>query len=96
MDTTVLAWCTVHGQSCFCVEMFDGRRKVWSPCGEQFLDSCVKQVSRWGGGSIMLWGGISWRHKTQLMVVDGNLTACRYINEILEPEVVPFYTIMVT
>ena len=42
------------------------------------------------GGSVMVWGGISWRHKTQLIVVDGNLTAHRYINEILEPEVVPF------
>ena len=38
----------------------------------------------------MVWGRISWRHKTQLIVVDGNLTAHRYIDEILEPEVVPF------
>ena len=36
---------------------------------------CVKQVSCWGGGSVMVWGGISWRHKTQLIVVDGHLTA---------------------
>ena len=27
-----------------------------------------------------------------LIVVDGNLTARRYIDEILEPEVVPFFT----
>ena len=38
----------------------------------------------------MVWGGISWRQKTQLIVVYGNLTALRYIDEILEPEVVPF------
>ena len=38
----------------------------------------------------MVWGGISWHHKTQLIVVDGNLTARRYIDEILEPEKVPF------
>ena len=38
----------------------------------------------------VVWGGISWRHKTQLIVVDGILTARRYIDEILEPEVVPF------
>ena len=73
----------------FCVEMFDKRRKVWRRHGERFQDCCVKQVSRWGGGSIMVWGGISWHHKTQL-VVDGNLMACWYIDEILEPEVVPF------
>ena len=77
-------------ESRFCVEMFDRRRKVWRRRGERFQDCCVKQVSRWGGGSVMVWGGISWRHKTQLIVVDGNLTARRYIDEILEPEVVPF------
>ena len=70
--------------------MFDRRREVWRRRGERFEDCCVQQVSRWGGGSVMVWGGISWRHKTQLIVVDGNLTARRYINEILEPEVVPF------
>ena len=50
----------------------------------------VKQVSGWGSGSVMVWGGISWPHKTQLIVVDGNLTARQYMDEILEPELVPF------
>ena len=89
MDTTALAGCTVHGRVPFLC-LFDRRRKVWRRRGERFQDCCVKQVSRWGGGSIMVWGGISWRHKTQLIVVDGSLTARRYIDEILEPEVVPF------
>ena len=44
----------------------------------------------WGGGSIMVWGGISWTHKTPLIVVDGNLTAQRYVDNILVPVVVPF------
>ena len=39
----------------------------------------------------MVWGGIPWHHKTQLIVVDGSLTARRYIGEILEPEVVPLF-----
>ena len=50
----------------------------------------AKLQSVWGGDSVMVWGGISWHHKTQLIVVDGNLTAHRYIYEILEPEVVLF------
>lgn len=77
-------------ESRFCVDMFDRRRHVWRRRGERFHDCCVKQVSRWGGGSVMIWGGISWRHKTPLTVVDGNLSARRYIDEILEPEVIPF------
>ena len=40
-------------------------------------------VSRWGGGSVMVWGGISWPYKTQIIVVDGNVTAHQYIDEIL-------------
>ena len=38
----------------------------------------------------MVWGGISWRHKMELQVVDGELSARRYIEEVLEPVVVPF------
>ena len=35
-------------------------------------------------------GGILWRYKTPLGVIEGNLTARRYIDEVLEPVVVPF------
>ena len=38
----------------------------------------------------MVWGGISWRHRTPLVVVDGNLTARHYVDEILEPVVIAF------
>ena len=38
----------------------------------------------------MVWGGISWRYKTPLVVFEGNLTVKRYIDDVLEPVVVPF------
>jgi len=38
----------------------------------------------------MVWGGISWNHRTDLVVIDGTLTAQRYVNEILRPHVLPF------
>ena len=41
----------------------------------------------------MVWGGISWRHKTPVVVVDGNLTAQRYIDDVLTPTLVPFMRI---
>ena len=50
-------------ESHFRVEMFDRQGKVWRRCGERFQDCCVKQESHWGGGSVMVWGGISWHHK---------------------------------
>ena len=43
-----------------------------------------------GGGSVMVWGGIMGRKKTNLIVVQGNLNAQSYINQILQPEAVPF------
>ena len=38
----------------------------------------------------MVWAGISAQFRTPLIVIDGNLTSARYINEILEPHVLPF------
>lgn len=39
----------------------------------------------------MVWGGISGEHRTDLVIVDGTLTARRYIDQILEPHVLPFF-----
>ena len=38
----------------------------------------------------MVWGGIMGRRKTNLIVVQGNLNAQGYINQILQPEAIPF------
>ena len=38
----------------------------------------------------MVWGGIMGRRKTNLIVVQGNLKAQGYINQILQPEAGPF------
>ena len=61
----------------------DGRR-----CGERFADACVER-DRFGGGSVMVWGGIAHGIKSQLIIVAGNMTAVRYWDEILRPVAVP-------
>ena len=38
----------------------------------------------------MVWGGIMGRRKTNLIVVQGDINAQGYINQILQPEAVPF------
>ena len=38
----------------------------------------------------MVWGGIMGRRETNVIVVQGNLNAQGYINQILQPEAVPF------
>ena len=46
----------------------------------------LRTATRFGGGSVMVWGGISIHHRTPLYVVDGNLTG---IKEIIRPLVLP-------
>ena len=40
--------------------------------------------------SVMIWGGISHTGRTDLVIVNGNITAMRYRDEIVGPHVVPF------
>lgn len=37
----------------------------------------------------MVWAGISIRHKTDLIFIDGNLNAAQYCGDILTPVTVP-------
>ena len=67
----------------------DGRRRLYRRRGERFADACVFERDRYGGGSIMVWGGILHGVKSPLIVVPGNLTAVRYRDEILCPVAVP-------
>ena len=51
---------------------------------------CVVERRLFGGGSIMVWGGITGNARTPLVVINGNLTGARYRDEILQAHVVPF------
>jgi hypothetical protein len=45
---------------------------------------------RFVGGSVMVLGGVMGRRKTNIIVVQGNLNTQDYINQILQPNTVPF------
>lgn len=77
-------------ESRFSLSGSDGRSRVWRRRGERYSDACVVQRDRWGGPSVMVWGGISATHRTELHFIAGNLTGLRYRDEILRPVVVPF------
>ena len=38
----------------------------------------------------MVWGGVSQHHRTELVVIEGNLNTVCYREDILIPHVVPF------
>ena len=40
------------------------------------------------GGSVMVWVGINYGYRTQLVVIDGNLNAQKYRDRVLAPHVV--------
>ena len=77
-------------ESRFNLSHHDGRIRVFRRRGERFADNCLIERDRFGGGSVMVWGGIMGRRKTNLIVVQGNLNAQAYVNQILQPEAVPF------
>ena len=76
-------------ESRFTLFRADGRRRLYRRRGERFADACVFERDRYGGGSVMVWGGISHGVKSPLIVVPGNLTAVRCRDETLRPVAVP-------
>ena len=68
----------------------DGRIQVFRRRGERFANNCLIERDRFGGGSVMVWGSIMGKRKTNLIVVQGYLSAQGHINQILQPEAVPF------
>ena len=99
-----LAWCRAHlrytrrdwarilfsDESRFHLDSSDGRSRVYRRVGEQYQDNCVVERRLFGGGSRLVWGGITGNARTPLVIINGNLTGARYRDEILPAHVVPF------
>ena len=99
-----LQWCRTHvgwqarhwnrvlfsDESRFTLERSDGRARIYRRSGECFSDPCVKEANRFRGGSVMVWAGISNASKTNLVVINWNLNAQCYRDEILAPVVIPY------
>ena len=76
-------------ESRFLLERRDGRMRVYRRRHERFANACVPQVDRFGRGSVMMWGAISYTGRSDLIMVRGHLTALRYRDEILRPHLLP-------
>ena len=68
----------------------DGRIRVWRRRGERLDPANSMKYDRYGGGSVMIWGGISYNGKTDLRTVRGNLNVVRYCADIITPLIVPY------
>lgn len=73
-----------------CLQPDNRRRRVWRHPGQaERLRNTVQRVQQ-GGGSLMFWGGIMWGRRTPLVVMEGAVSALRYMNDILRPIVQPY------
>ncbi len=57
---------------------------------ERYINACVHECDRFGGGSVMVWVGITHCGRTDLKIVNGNLNAVCYRDEMLSAIVQPF------
>jgi transposase len=77
-------------ESRFCLYTCDRRVRVFRRPNERYAQCNFMNTTLFGGGSVMVWGGISLNARTELVVLNGNLNADRYITDILSQHVVPF------
>ena len=49
-----------------------------------------QSMDRFGGGSVMVWGAIWFGGRSQLLVVDGNLTANGYLATVLSNQIISY------
>ncbi|GFX48442.1 transposable element Tc1 transposase [Trichonephila clavipes] len=68
----------------------DGRIRVRHYAGERHIPECIiKRHSRRTPG-VMVWGAIAHHGRSQLLRIVGNLNSTRYVNEVLQPQDIPF------
>lgn len=65
--------------------------RVWRREGERFSEPCIHETDRYGGPSVMVWGGINLTGRTELVIFrDSRVTSESYIEQVIEPQVIPF------
>ncbi|GFX91227.1 transposable element Tcb1 transposase [Trichonephila clavipes] len=76
-------------ESRFSLSADDHRTRVWRRTGQRsdpaFIVECHTAISQ----GVTVWGAISWDTRSSLVVLQGTLTARRYVDDILTPIVLP-------
>jgi hypothetical protein len=80
-------WAQTHGrrdwqkllftdESRLCLTRGYGQIRVYRRRNESYTEACTLEWDRFGdGGSVMVWGGVSQHHWTEIVVIAGNHNA---------------------
>ncbi|GFV84116.1 transposable element Tcb2 transposase [Trichonephila clavipes] len=68
----------------------DGRIRVMRYAGERHISECIIERHSRRTPGVMVWGSIAYHGRSQLLRIVGNLNSTRYINEVLQPQAIPF------
>ena len=87
------SWRRVHwsDESRFLLHATDGRTRVWRSRRTAYDQRNIMEEVPFGGGSVMIWGCISFDCKLDLLTVPGTLNGQRYQDSILDRVVVPHF-----
>ena len=69
----------------------DGRVRFWRQGKSRFAPKHVQATLQGGGGSVTLWGCVSYGCKLDLVTVHGTLTGEKYCTDILNRIVVSHF-----
>ena len=64
---------------------------MWRRPNERFALCNILERDPYGGGSVMVWADVSGNFKSDLVVINGTLTGQRYIDQVINPYIVPFF-----
>ncbi|GFX18628.1 transposable element Tcb1 transposase [Trichonephila clavipes] len=78
-------------ESRICLQHHDSRIRVWRHRGQRMLHSCVMHHHIGPATGIMVWSDIGYHFRTPLDRIVGTLNSQRYISEVLELVVLPYF-----
>ena len=64
------------GESRFNMFRNNGRVHVYRRRRERLAPNCIQDVHPFGGGGVMVWGGICGQRTTRIIIIRGNHTSC--------------------